>query len=199
MQATHAQSDCEVSLHVDVGTIFFERALELREIPLSQVLGAAYRSARFMLDRGMVEPGLKAASDMYERRVRHYFKLDVRELAPAGKAGADPSTVREAEAGSLMAALPADCDVVALTRKGKGMSSRRLAVYLEELGTYGHSGVAFVIGGAEGLADRVLDSARYRLTLSPMTLSHELARVVLLEQLYRAGTIIRREPYHRGP
>jgi 23S rRNA (pseudouridine1915-N3)-methyltransferase len=79
------------------------------------------------------------------------------------------------------------------------MSSRRLAVYLEELGTYGREGVAFLIGGAEGLAARVLEVARYRLAVSPMTLSHDLTRVVLLEQLYRAGTIIRGEPYHRGP
>jgi len=147
----------------------------------------------------IVEPGLKAASEMYERRVRHYFKLDVREVTVGAKAGAGPETVREAEAAALIAAVPDACDVVALTRSGKGMSSRRLAVYLEELGTYGREGVAFVIGGAEGLAERVLETARYRLSLSPMTLSHDLARVVLLEQLYRAGTIIRGEPYHRGP
>lgn len=148
---------------------------------------------------GIVEPGLKAASEMYEGRVGHYFKLDVREVAVAGRKGRDPDTVREAEAASLVAAIPENCDVVALTREGKGMSSRRLAVYLEELGTYGRAGVAFLIGGAEGLAERVLESARYRLSLSPMTLSHDLARVVLLEQLYRAGTIVRGEPYHRGP
>ncbi len=148
---------------------------------------------------GIVEPGLKATSHMYERRVRHYFKLDVREIAGAGKGGGVPEEVRDAEAAGLLAAVPNGCDVVALTRSGKGMSSRRLAVYLGELGTYGRAGVAFVIGGAEGLADSVLDAATYRLALSPMTLSHDLARVVLLEQLYRAGTIIRGEPYHRGP
>ena len=148
---------------------------------------------------GILEPGLKAAADMYERRVRHYFKLEVQEVPRAGKGVTDPEKVRELEAGRLAAALPASCDIVALTRTGKGMSSRRLAGYLERLGTYGHEGVAFVIGGSEGLAESLLKSARYRLALSPMTLSHELARVVLLEQLYRAGTIMRGEPYHRGP
>lgn len=147
---------------------------------------------------GILEPGLKAASEMYEQRIRHYFKLDVREVAISRGSG-DPGQAREAEAAGLIAALPDGCDVVALTRTGKGMNSRRLAVYVEELGTYGREGVAFLIGGAEGLAERVLDVARYRLSLSPMTLSHDLARVVLLEQLYRAGTIIRGEPYHRGP
>lgn len=148
---------------------------------------------------GITEPGLKAASDMYERRVRHYFKLDVREVTVGGRGGRDPGKTLEAEAAALEAVVPDGCDVVALTRAGKGMSSRRLAVYLEELGTYGSEGVAFVIGGAEGLAVRLLETARYRLSLSPMTLSHDLARVVLLEQLYRAGTIMRGQPYHRGP
>lgn len=147
----------------------------------------------------IVEPGLRAAAEMYEQRIGRYFRLEVREIGVPARAKGDPRTVREAEAERLMAAAPASCDLVALTRNGQGMSSRRLATYLEELGTYGREGVAFVLGGAEGLGPRVLDAARYRLTLSPMTLSHDLARVVLLEQLYRAGTIMRGEPYHRGP
>ena len=147
----------------------------------------------------ILEPGLRAAAEEYERRVRRYFKLDVKEVVVSGRSRGGPDTVREAEAERLLAAAPEGCDLIALTRAGKGMSSRRLAVYLEELATYGREGVAFMIGGAEGLADRVLEAARYRLSLSPMTLSHDLARVVLLEQLYRAGTIARGEPYHRGP
>lgn len=145
------------------------------------------------------EPGLRAAADAYVKRIGHYFRLEVHEIAAPGRTRSDPRKVREAEAERIMAAAPAGCDLVALTRSGQGMSSRRLATYLEELATYGRDGVAFAIGGAEGLGPRVLEAARYRLSLSPMTLSHDLARVVLLEQLYRAGTIMRGEPYHRGP
>jgi 23S rRNA (pseudouridine1915-N3)-methyltransferase len=146
---------------------------------------------------GVREPGLRASCELYERRARRYFQLAIRELEPAGKGGSGPG--REAEGNRILEAVPDGCDLLALTRSGKGMTSRRLARYLEELGTYGGAGAAFAIGSADGLSDGVLEAARYRLALSPMTLSHELARLVLLEQLYRAGTIIRGEPYHRGP
>jgi 23S rRNA (pseudouridine1915-N3)-methyltransferase len=65
--------------------------------------------------------------------------------------------------------------------------------------TYGHAGAALIVGGAGGLGPGVLERARYRRSLSPMTLPHELARLVMAEQPYRAGTIIAGEPYHRGP
>ncbi len=142
-------------------------------------------------------PGMAAAAAAYESRLRAYFKLEVREVRPATLTGS-PDTVREEEAGAIEAAMPEDLDVMALTREGKGMTSRGLAGYLQKLGVYSRPGVVFVIGGAEGLAARVLRTATYRLSLSPMTLTHELARVLLLEQLYRAGTIMRGEPYHRG-
>lgn len=148
---------------------------------------------------GIREPGLKAACEMYERRALRHLKLDVHELKSGAKRSRDPETIREAEGQRITVALPAGCDTVALTRSGKGMTSRALARYLEDLAAYGSRGVAFVIGGAEGIAAGVLEAASYRLALSPMTMSHELARVVLLEQLYRAGTIIHGEPYHRGP
>ena len=85
-----------------------------------------------------------------------------------------------------------------LTRDGKGMSSDDLARYLDNLAIHGKAGVAFLIGGALGLSDDIIKRADRTLSLSPMTLTHELARLMLTEQLYRAGTIVRGEPYHKA-
>jgi 23S rRNA (pseudouridine1915-N3)-methyltransferase len=78
------------------------------------------------------------------------------------------------------------------------MSSGELSAYLQGLGTRSAAGTAFVIGGAFGLGEEVLARAARTLTLSALTLPHEMARLVLSEQLYRAGTIARGEPYHKG-
>lgn len=133
----------------------------------------------------------------YEERADRYFSLEVIELPAApGRLPAEEAMEREAEA--VLERLPDDAEVFALTREGKGISSRGLASYLDRLATYGRAGAAFVIGGAHGLAPRILEVADRELSLSPMTLPHGLARLVLTEQIYRAGTILRNEPYHRG-
>ncbi len=79
------------------------------------------------------------------------------------------------------------------------MSSADLAGYLQDHALHSTPEVCFVIGGASGLDAGILDRAQKRWSLSDATLPHELARLVLAEQLYRAGTIIRNEPYHKGP
>lgn len=142
---------------------------------------------------------LAAAVAEYEERARRYWPLDVVEVREgASGAGDDPDRVRAAEGERLLERIPEALDLWALTRTGKGITSRGLARYLEALAAGGSPGVAFVLGGAFGLDERVLARARRRLTLSPMTLPHDLARLVLAEQLYRAGTIRRSEPYHKG-
>lgn len=138
---------------------------------------------------------LAAAVAEYEERAGRYFDLEVIRVPPAGPGPED--RVREEEARALVSRVPDDLEWLALTRRGKGMSSRGLARYLGELQTYGRAGAVFLIGGAHGLGEEVLGRARYRLSLSPMTLPHEIARLILAEQLYRAGTIIRGEPYHK--
>ena len=148
---------------------------------------------------GKAKGSLEEAVRDYEERARRYWKLTVTEVA-GGAPGTDaaPQRVREAEAERLLARIPDDLEVVALTRVGEGMGSRELASYLAELGTRSAPGVCFVIGGAFGLDVRVLRRAKRKLGLSELTLPHEMARVVLAEQLYRAGTIVRGEPYHKG-
>lgn len=135
----------------------------------------------------------------YEERAAHYWKLEVAEVAEGVKGGhSDPARVMEAEGERILARVPDRLDLVALTREGKGMRSATLSRYLQERAVRAHPGVAFVIGGAFGLAPAVLDRADRRLSLSPMTFPHDMARLFLAEQLYRAGTIVRGEPYHKG-
>ena len=127
---------------------------------------------------------LKDAILEYETRAGRYWKFNVIEVASEAR---------------LLARLPERAQIVALTRTGRGMSSTELAGYLQDHALHSTPEVCFVIGGASGLGAGVLDRAQKRWSLSDATLPHQLARLLLAEQLYRAGTIIRNEPYHKGP
>ena len=128
------------------------------------------------------DAGLAAAIRKYETRAARYWPLEVHEVReePARSGSAD--LVRDREGERLAGRLPPGCDVVACDVQGTRESARD---------------VAFAIGGAYGLSEELRGRARLRLSLAPWTLPHELARLVLAEQLYRAGTIVRGEPYHK--
>ncbi len=135
----------------------------------------------------------------YERRAGRYWTLDVVEVREEkGRKGLPLDRLRTAESARLLERVPAGAEVVALTRAGEAWSSARLARYLEALALDGRAGAAFLIGGAFGLSTEAIARAQHRLSLSALTLPHELARLLLAEQLYRAGTIVRGEPYHKG-
>jgi 23S rRNA (pseudouridine1915-N3)-methyltransferase len=135
----------------------------------------------------------------YEMRVRRYFSFEAVEVKEtAATRGKTPGQVMEGEGERLLSRVPDGFELVALHREGDSWSSERLATYLAQLQLGAQPGLAFVIGGALGLAPAVLDRADRLLSLSSMTLPHELARLVLTEQLYRAGTILRGEPYHKA-
>ena len=137
----------------------------------------------------------------YETRAGRYWKFDVIEVASGvgGRAKAHADRVIEAEEALLLARLPEHAQIVALTRTGRGMRSADLAGYLRDHALHSTADVCFVVGGAFGLGAGILDRAQKQWSLSDCTLPHELARLVLAEQLYRAGTIIKNEPYHKGP
>ena len=138
----------------------------------------------------------------YETRVNRYWRFQVEEVdAGAGREKkVDPERVKEAEANRLLSRLgDGRGELVALTRFGTSMGSRRLARTMAEWGLRSVPEVTFIVGGAYGLGQEVLERSTVRLSLSTMTLPHDLARLVLVEQLYRAGTILRDEPYHKGP
>jgi 23S rRNA (pseudouridine1915-N3)-methyltransferase len=140
--------------------------------------------------------GLAAAIEEYEQRAARYWpleRIEVRE-EPAKSATAD--LVREREGERLAKRIPAGVVLVCCDPGGKRMDSAAFAAWLQGEREGGRD-VAFAIGGAFGLSPALLGRARLRLELAPWTLPHELARLVLAEQLYRAGTIVRREPYHK--
>ena len=132
----------------------------------------------------------KDACAEYLKRLDGYAKVRVREVA-------DSTLAREAELlGSALDSL-GNAHVMLLDIQGAPTSSEQLAARLDALATGGTSHVAFVIGGSDGLAPAVAQRARERMSFGPITLPHNLARVVLLEQLYRAFKINRGEPYHK--
>jgi 23S rRNA (pseudouridine1915-N3)-methyltransferase len=134
----------------------------------------------------------------YAGRIGHYASLDQVEVPEerAGK-GVAPGEVARREGERILRASPKDAFAVALDVNGDPAGSESLARRLSELGLSGRSRVAFWIGGAFGLAPEVLQAADWRLSLSALTFPHELARLILLEQIYRAFTIIRGESYHK--
>jgi 23S rRNA (pseudouridine1915-N3)-methyltransferase len=147
---------------------------------------------------GRPRGGLESAIEDYEKRARRYWKLEIIEVAAGAGRDTPPEGVRAAEAERLLARIPGELELVALTRDGKTMDSRELAGYLEQHAIRSSAGVAFVVGGAFGLGSEVMKRARRTLSVSSMTLPHEMARLLFSEQLYRAGTILRGEPYHKG-
>jgi len=126
----------------------------------------------------MKSAALRAACDEYLSRIKHYAKIEEREVRDASR-------------------IPEDSRVIALAERGEAWSSEQLA---ELVGRWEMDGrdVTFVIGDHDGLPPDVLERAERTWSLGPLTLPHELARVVVYEQLYRAHTIRRGEKYHRG-
>jgi 23S rRNA (pseudouridine1915-N3)-methyltransferase len=135
----------------------------------------------------------------YQRRAQRYWNLDVIEVKEEkARKGLSDEQIRQSESERLLERVPAGAEVVVLSRNAKSWSSDELAAYLDGLAVQGKAGVAFLIGGALGLSNDVIKKAHRAISISPMTLTHELARLVLTEQLYRAGTIVRGEPYHKA-
>jgi 23S rRNA (pseudouridine1915-N3)-methyltransferase len=144
----------------------------------------------------MSDPALRAACADYAARVRRVWGLEIREVrSPAGRFPAAERTRREGE--RLLEALPPGVPAVALTPNGRTETSEGFARRLAACQADGR-GIAFVLGGADGLDPQLMRRCELALSLSPLTFPHELARLILLEQLYRGSTILRGTPYHRG-
>lgn len=137
----------------------------------------------------------------YAKRLRPYIKLEIREgteeKVPEDLTAGQAARIREAEGRSLLRLLPPGAYTIALDRRGRMLSSEELAGYMAELALRGRSRVAFLIGGTLGLSEEVLARADFQWSFSRLTFPHQLMRLLLLEQLYRACKIQRGEPYHR--
>jgi 23S rRNA (pseudouridine1915-N3)-methyltransferase len=149
-----------------------------------------------LLAVGRLRPFYREACDEYARRLSRYVRfreIEVREASRAPSVEAQ----RQEEAERLGAKLPAGSTVVALARSGTPWSSDQLAGEIHRWRLAARP-VALVIGGSHGLAQDLIARSGSRWSLGPLTLPHELARVVVLEQLYRGFTILEGGPYHKG-
>ena len=136
-------------------------------------------------------------ADDYLKRLRRYFPAEIVEVREEDLNRRSPEEVLAAEGRRLLKRLPTGAYAVALDReRGEPLASEKLARQLSSLGLSGKSHVAFVVGGPLGLSPEVLKRADALVSFGPITLPHALARVVLLEQLYRAAKIDRGEKYH---
>jgi 23S rRNA (pseudouridine1915-N3)-methyltransferase len=145
----------------------------------------------------MRDRALQQATGEYLRRIGRTVRVEIHEVAEAGRRAARPDDAPGIEAQRLLAAVPERARLVALTRAGRTVDSGQFAAMLERWREDARD-VALLLGGARGLDPELLARAEQRLSLSALTLPHELARLVLVEQLYRAVTILRGEPYHKG-
>ena len=143
-------------------------------------------------------PGwINAGVEEYARRMPPDLPLTLVEIRPGHRvAGEDGVRARQLEAERILEALPAGAVAVALDERGAQLTTRELAGWMTGWMAEGVS-PAFIIGGADGLDDSVKARAGKQLGLSKLTLPHALARVVLVEQLYRAMCIVKGHPYHR--
>ncbi len=136
-------------------------------------------------------------ADDYLKRLRRSFAVEVVEVLEEDLNRRTTGEVLEAEAGKLLKRVPAGAYLISLDReRGEPLSSEKLARRLDSLGLSGRSHIAFVVGGPLGLSPEVLGKADALISFGPITLPHSLARVVLLEQIYRASKINRGEKYH---
>lgn len=141
---------------------------------------------------------LSAAAERYVDRIRHFFPIEVVQVAPErGRQRQSDVAIMRAQSARLLAAIPDRGYVVVLDERGQTMDSLKFAKWLERLTIDSPHGVNFVVGGDVGFDESVRNRADKLLALTPMTLPHQFARVILLEQIYRACTLMRNIPYHK--
>ncbi|MCM3772970.1 MULTISPECIES: 23S rRNA (pseudouridine(1915)-N(3))-methyltransferase RlmH [Priestia] len=147
------------------------------------------------------EKYLKQGIEEYLKRLSSYAKVEIIELAdekaPENLSESEMEQVKQKEGERILAKISDDTHVIALAINGKQKSSEELAKEIDSLATYGKSKVAFIIGGSLGLSSQVMKRSNAALSFSKMTFPHQLMRLVLVEQIYRAFRIIRNEPYHK--
>ncbi len=137
----------------------------------------------------------------YAKRLGRYCTLEIIELAdektPDNASEALEEIIKKKEGERILKALKEDAYCIALAIGGKQLSSEELAKKLDSLGISGTSHISFIIGGSLGLSAEVLNRADYLLSFSKMTFPHQLMRMILLEQIYRAYRITHNQPYHK--
>lgn len=142
-------------------------------------------------------PAIHEMIDEYSKRLGHYIRFDLEILPDIKNAKNLTEVVQKEKEGELILKklLPSD-DLVLLDENGKSYSSVDFSAFLQKKMNAGLKQLVFVIGGPYGFSDAVYQRANGKLSLSKMTFSHQMVRIFFIEQLYRAFTILRNEPYH---
>lgn len=147
------------------------------------------------------EKYLSQGVDEYVKRLSRYCNLEIIELAdeqtPDHASDALENIIKKKEGERILKAMKEDSYCIALAIDGTMISSEELAGKIDSLGLNGNSHISFIIGGSLGLSVDVLKRADYKLSFSKMTFPHQLMRMILLEQIYRAYRIISNQPYHK--
>ena len=140
---------------------------------------------------------LEAGEQEYLNRLKHYVKLErieIPDLKNAKKLTIDQ--IKKMEGDELLLKLPAGDELILLDENGKQFSSLQFSDFLQKKFNQGGKGITFVVGGAYGFSDAVYERATGKISLSTMTFSHQMIRMIFFEQVYRAFTILKGEPYH---
>lgn len=147
------------------------------------------------------EKYLKLGIEEFSKRLSKYCKLDMIELddekCPENLSDKDMEIVKTKEGNKILSKIKNNSYVIALAIDGKNLSSEELADTISKLAVRGNSHITFIIGGSLGLSNEVLKRADYKLSFSKMTFPHQMMKLILLEQVYRAFRINNNEPYHK--
>ena len=153
---------------------------------------------RFIWAGSHADAELAESAERYLNRIKHFFPIEVIEVpSQRGRQGQNDVAIMRAQSARLLAAIPDRGYVVVLDERGQLFDSLKFASWVERLTIDSPYGVSFVVGGDVGFDETVRARADKLLALSPMTLPHQLARVILLEQIYRACTLMRNISYHK--
>ena len=147
------------------------------------------------------EKYLKLAIDEYAKRLGRYCKLDIIELpdekTPDNASEKEELQIKDKEGELILSKIKDNMFVVAMDLNAKQMTSEEFSKFLDTQGVMGNSNIAFVIGGSLGLSQNVIKRANHKICFSKMTFPHQLMKLILVEQVYRAYKIMRRETYHK--
>jgi 23S rRNA (pseudouridine1915-N3)-methyltransferase len=145
------------------------------------------------------EPYVKEGIEIFTKRISHYYPAEWKIFPPAKNAAAtSEDQIKKAEAIRLLQSIQPGDALVALDENGTQWSSPELAAFIQQRAGNSTKNLVFLIGGAYGLHETILNSCHYKWSLSKLVFPHQLVRLILSEQVYRACTIIRNEKYHHS-
>jgi 23S rRNA (pseudouridine1915-N3)-methyltransferase len=131
----------------------------------------------------------------FAKRLKWHISL--KEILPKNSTNFSKLQIKENEANLILKAIKPSSKLIALDEKGKQFSSQNFTKIISDFGLKGDSDLTFIIGGAEGLDPKIINNCHLTISLSPLTFPHMMVRIILIEQIYRAYSIINHHPYHR--